>query len=72
MSKEPFVTVIRAMYGYKAALFVWSEEEGGGFWEPWNTTNFHHATIDEAEAIAKDWARVEEVKFVPYEGGRIA
>ena len=69
MSKEPFVTVYRALYGYKSVLMVWTEDEEleGGYWEPWNTGYFQYETVAEAAVEARQWAESEEVRYVPYE-----
>ena len=67
---EAFVTVYKPIAGWKAVLMTWNDtdEELGGFWEPWNTGMFAYATEAEAIEDAKQWAKAEEIEFKPNSG----
>ena len=62
--KEPFVTTYLPVAGWKAVYYWWNPDQGG-FWEPWQTSDFAFATEDEAEAYGKGWAESEEISYVP-------
>lgn len=59
---KPFVGVTHGMRGWFAVLYVWNEEHGG-FYEPWNSSDFSYATREGAEKDAKVWAEAEDVEF---------
>lgn len=60
--KAPFITVYKAIAGWKAQVVMWNEEEE--FWEPWQTSHYGYENPLEAEKVAKDWARDEDLKYV--------
>jgi len=60
--KEPFITVYKAIAGWKAQVVVWNDEEE--FWEPWQPSFWAYGNPFEAERYAKDWAKDEDLKYV--------
>jgi hypothetical protein len=61
--RSTFITVYNPICGWKAVMMCWNED---GFWEPWQTGMYPHATAEKAEVEARIWAAAEEVRFVPY------
>lgn len=59
---RPFVTITEGMRGFFAVLMCWNQEHGG-FWEPWNSSDASFETYDEAIPDAKCWAEAENIEF---------
>jgi len=59
---EPYVTITHGMRGYFAVLLHWNEDHGG-FWEPWNTSDFSYSSRAGAERDGKAWAEAEGLEF---------
>jgi hypothetical protein len=62
MNRKPFITTYLPVAGWKAVHYWWNPE---GFWEPWDTSMFAFGTEAEAAACGMEWARAEEIRFVP-------
>lgn len=72
-SKEAFVVAELLGSGWAAVHYWWNDEDrlGGlaksGFWEPWQVADGRFATVEEADAAARDYARSEGIRYRPQE-----
>jgi hypothetical protein len=57
-----FVTVTYGMRGYFAVLMWWNDQDGDGFWEPWQTGIGSYKTAERAWIEARQWAEAEELR----------
>lgn len=76
-SKDAFVVAERLGSGWAAVHYWWNTIEnllkpGEGFWEPWNTGVGRYATIEEADAEARDYAYSEQIRHRPQEPRKTA
>ena len=65
MKRPPFIAVNGpSLPGYYATLFSWNSIEG--FYEPESTGFGRYNTKQEAEQEALQWAKDEELEYMPY------
>jgi len=76
-SKEMFVTAELLGSGWAAVCYHWNTEDpvvlkARGFWEPWDVVPGRYATVEEADAVAREWARDTGVRYRPQEPKKTA
>ncbi len=61
----PFITLHKAMFGWKCVLLCWNDEPGGGFYEPYETSYFQFPEERIKEVIDEglNWAESEGIEF---------
>ena len=64
---KTYITITKGMRGYFAVMVWWNnkDNDGKGFWEPWQTGIGNYKWPEQAETEARDWADSEGIAFVP-------
>lgn len=64
MSDRPsFISVTQGLSGYFAVLMMWTTQDDGCGYEPWNTGIGRYATREEAVREAREWAEAEGLEY---------
>lgn len=63
LKETGYISVYKPIAGWKAIQYCWNHEYGG-FWEPYQTSDFAYATKEQAISNAKAWAKEIDLPFV--------
>lgn len=63
LKETGYISVYKPIAGWKAIQYCWNHEYGG-FWEPYQTSDFAYATKEQAISNAKAWAKEIDIPFV--------
>lgn len=59
-----FISVYKPIAGWKAVQYWWNPDMGG-FWEPYQTSDFAFSEKEKAQIVAQHWAKSEDIPYCP-------